>query len=509
MILNIHKALLKKGYFPDELGFWFTTEGLSNKFEQIDNHISLSKGKVSKPVKYSIPKGRFSRRTLSIPNPYNYLLLCKEIDKNWVDIKEHLNKSSISLTTPIFKSGTSRAISRKYSFEEISSKFLTNSVGANYVLKTDISRYYSTIYTHSIPWALHTKEVAKINNSDNLLGNLLDKIIRNSQDRQTIGIPIGPDTSLIISEIIGVAIDEFITQDISALSVMRYIDDYYIFYEKMADAEKTLTNIQKVLGKFELELNKEKTNIYKMPQSIEPNWVSQINNLALSNDNIISFISTIYVLIKENPQHEVLRYALARLKKLKINKKNWPVIQSFILNSILYDPSGMPLAYSILSEYYHKRYGIDEDMVLKAVNNGIEKALVSNSDYEIVWLIWMVHLLKIKIKDDMLKKLCKIDNPIIALILLALYKHTGKLDTSLWESYMVSESLYNENWLLAYEALIHGWLPSKTGTDYIEEDEFFKILKRNNITFFDVNCRTKWINENIEEKWLPIFSPAF
>lgn len=46
---------------------------------------------------------------------------------------------------------------------------------------------------------------------------------------------------------------------------------------------------------------------------------------------------------------------------------------------------------------------------------------------------------------------------------------------------MTGEELYRENWLLAYEGIINGWLPSKNGDDYVSNDPFFKILKSNKI----------------------------
>ena len=61
----------------------------------------------------------------------------------------------------------------------------------------------------------------------NLLGDKLDRLVRKGQDNQTIGIPIGPDTSRILSEIIAVGIEKkFI--DLSGLEedrVFRYVDD--------------------------------------------------------------------------------------------------------------------------------------------------------------------------------------------------------------------------------------------------------------------------------------------
>lgn len=293
------------------------------------------------------------------------------------------------------------------------------------------------------------------------------------------------------------------------LSAFRYVDDYYFFYNKLADAEVTLGELQRVINEFEIDLNKEKTAIYEMPQTLEPKWVSAINNATLDNSNITSFISITYSLIKEYQNEEVLKYSLARVKKLKVSKENWSLVQAFILNSIIYDSSAMPLACSILSEYYHKQYGINDNEVLKVFANIIDKALYTNYDYELLWALWLGKLLKVKLTDEMLEKVCSIDNPIIALILLNDYKHSENLNTTKWEEHMTGEDLYSEHWILAYEALVRGWLPSNSGTDYIEEDQFFKALKEKNIRFFDSECRSKWIDNNIDEKWLPIFSPAF
>ncbi len=67
-------------------------------------------------------------------------------------------------------------------------------------MKTDLSRFYQTIYTHSLPWAIHGKAQAKENKENGLYGNKLDSCVRNTQDQQTIGLPVGPDTSFILSE---------------------------------------------------------------------------------------------------------------------------------------------------------------------------------------------------------------------------------------------------------------------------------------------------------------------
>ena len=102
-----------------------------------------------------------------------------------------------------------------------------------------------------------------------------------------------------------------------------------------------------------------------------------------------------------------------------------------------------------------------------------------------------------------------IKNPLIILVLLFDYRNNSNLNKTKWIDYMVEDELYGPNWILAYEALKRGWLPSKNGVNYLENDDFFKVLYENDVTFFNVNCRDEWIYGHIEEKWLPMFSPAF
>lgn len=510
MNIKIQKTLLDKGYLPNEVGYWFSSRSLAEKYETILNEIQYDKKKSSKGIKFSIPKGKFHRRILEIPSPYHYIYLTQEIDKSWDDITSLLDSSTLSLTTPVFRRNTNRAISRKHSFEEITAQFISRSTGANYILRADISRFYSTIYTHSIPWALHTKQVAKSNRTDiSMLGNRLDKIIRDAQDGQTIGIPIGPDTSFIISELLGVTIDNELCRESRWLNAFRYVDDYYFFFKDYGDAEKTLSNLQKILSGYELVLNKEKTQIHEMPQSIEPIWITEINNLKLDNDNLISFISRVFSIMQNHPNDEVARYSFSKLRKLKIKKANWDVVESFILSAILYDPSSIPYACNILSEYYHKKYGVNKEKIENTVIGIIEKALSANNDYEIIWALWIAYLLKVRITDPLIiEKLCDIESPLIALVMLSLY-NKNDLNISKWTPFMTKENLYTEYWLLAYEALVRNWLPSSDGSDYVEEDAFFRKLKKYNVRFINNNSRENWIAENIDEKWLPVFSPAF
>jgi hypothetical protein len=49
---------------------------------------------------------------------------------------------------------------------------------------------------------------------------------------------------------------------------------------------------------------------------------------------------------------------------------------------------------------------------------------------------------------------------------------------------MAPGALYEEHWLIAYEAHEQGWLEAPVAGDYVVQDEFFSILKSNNVRFY-------------------------
>ncbi|KCZ72043.1 hypothetical protein ANME2D_01444 [Candidatus Methanoperedens nitroreducens] len=60
----------------------------------------------------------------------------------------------------------------------------------------------------------------------------------------------------------------------------------------------------------------------------------------------------------------------------------------------------------------------------------------------------------------------------------------SSVDLSTINENLTEDSLFEEKWILTYESIIHGWL-SPIGPNPLEVNEYFKILKDNNIKFYD------------------------
>ena len=69
----------------------------------------------------------------------------------------------------------------------------------------DITNCYSSVYTHTISWAIHGKDTAKSNKKNKkikLLGNIIDGLIQDMSSGQTNGIPQGSVLTDFLAEII-------------------------------------------------------------------------------------------------------------------------------------------------------------------------------------------------------------------------------------------------------------------------------------------------------------------
>ena len=164
----IDKELLEKGFFAKELPPPFQTKMFADKLTKIKydwNAITKAINKApkakkdvfkekfseSKWVVHSIPKVGFSRRLLGIPNPFHQSILAKTIADKWSEIDVIFNKSTITNSKPVQDATGNRALRSVNTFGVFKKECLVNSFDKLYEVKTDVSRYYGTIYTHIIP----------------------------------------------------------------------------------------------------------------------------------------------------------------------------------------------------------------------------------------------------------------------------------------------------------------------------------------------------------------------
>jgi len=516
------KDLIKYGYFPVEAPPPFQTIKLgdvldklsSNQFEKFItkwyNKDKTNNSRESKCCNYSVPRVKNLRRLIRIPNPLYQIVLCQYIEKHWPMIKAHIKKSPLSISRPVLpikrKNKDSRAFDLVMDNLNFEQELALRSTEFSYILKSDISRYYHTLYTHSISWALHGKDNAKKYRKDpirnGIYGDDLDRWVRRTTDGQTLGIPIGPDSSIIISEIVATAIDIQLKKRLGKkLHGIRIIDDYLLFFKEQYECKDALSNLHDIFNDFELEMNPTKIKILELPYILEPRWVSDIrqfhfrnspkkasiiNKVTIQKTDLINYFSRVNEYCRLFPDDNVLKYSLKRFHKGDILKKNISLFESLLLKSTLAQSSCIPDVARILIKNIESRYKGKNERITRTISELIRIHSNYSNDFEIAWALWLAKEMNLKIKNNVYDDLSKLDNPIVVLLILDLREKdliSDKIKETNWKKFLVKEQLYDDHWLLAYEALKKEWLPASN--DYIEDDPFFKMLKDNDISFYN------------------------
>lgn len=453
------------------------------------------------PGKHSLARLGGIRRILSIPNPIAHFNLISIMDAGHATITKHIKRSRWTASEPKYKGAKDRAVVPRTLLGDLPLLRAKNRALGHFVLLADIADFYRSVYTHSIPWVLHTKSTAKSQRNDlSLLGNRIDLAIRNGQSQQTKGIPIGPDSSLVIAELVAAAIDSELQQVVKPLHAFRYYDDYELTFETRSEAEAALALLQQILSSYELDLNPTKTAIRELPIASERPWILRIRDYEFgakraSPPRIIGFFDEVFELRQREPNSYVIGYAISRLEKVGFSTESWPLIERLLAQSVLAEPSAMPQFARFLVAQKLRGCSPTKPLLEGVVNSVITTGAPLGHSSEVAWALWAAIMFKLMIDTGPTNKLAQMTDPIA--ILLALDADSrgcmrSRLPRTQWTKLMTASSLRNEHWLLAYEANVRGWLANATN-DHVAADASFSKLRTAKVNFyipkFDVSRR--------------------
>lgn len=509
------RHLLTKGYFVEELPPPFHTITLGRHHRALQSHLAgLSKEDREKinetlPVLYSTPKMGIYRRITALPNPVHQIGLSEIIASKWEEIRNYWKKSKLSASKPNVKLSEKRAIAQISKYQEFKEKCIAVSYDRQYELKADVSKYFPSIYTHSIPWALHGKKFAKskIGRFDKtLLGNRLDEAVRWGQSGQTKGIPIGTDTSRIIAEIIGTALDveliKAFRKDHIDFTGYRFIDDYQLYFKNGSDAEKALKILQKILNDYSLDLSDEKTMINTAPYKIDNDWSYLLNSCPMRSTeeriqahDLITYVNLLIDTAVKYPADYVIKYGIKRLLKFKVYPDNWPLLEALVLKLGTYEPSVLPLILVFLLENEDE---VDTDRIKKFINTLLEQCVARGHSFEVAWCLWIAKSFEIKIALEIAQDIVDSRDVIGILILLDMHANNlidrrSKLKFAELKLEFTEENLSSELWLLIYEANRKGWIPSTA----VAASPYFKKLEELKISFYDSDVEIELGDSNV------------
>lgn len=208
----------------------------------------------TEPIYFNIPKSNYVRREYKMPNLYSYLHLSFFIEDNKEEFIS-IFENNVQSTSKYFNE-----LEFNFKFtKKIEQRLL---FGGNNILSLDLSNFYHTLYTHSIPWVIHGKQNSKLNRSGGF-ANDLDSLIQKCQYGETHGIPTGSITSKLIAELYMCYIDKKLLE--KGYKYARYVDDIKYPFVTNVEKENFLMEFNSICREHNLILNDKKTEVHTFP----------------------------------------------------------------------------------------------------------------------------------------------------------------------------------------------------------------------------------------------------
>ena len=470
---RLFKGLLEYGMFNHKLPPIFTSTPFYNYC--IKNSVSFSKYRKDW-IRYDNNRNNSLPRQLGIPNPFAYYYLCRSLYDNWATLLAYFKNVTNGQPYKISRNhirrlkDTYRLFKMNYdNFQIDGPKEPTGIVSSKYVIKADISNCFSSIYTHSIPWALLGKSAAKaLKPHSGHYTQIIDESLSNTTFGETHGILIGPVSSNLVSEIVLCQIDKTLFD--KGYRFVRCIDDYKCFAETREKAESFIVDLRKELLRFDLSLNEKKTLIAEISAYNNQELNLRIHQL----DYLIKYTSDSYKKIKYN---QILVYfdALDRLcseldNNLSVYLFAFKIISSkdlsdnasrFLINKSLQLAFNNPYLLFGLKEYVFDVFGITDEMqdfCNKLYACGIEEANYEKAVYALYFSVLS------GTKIDATNPLCIFNNAKDGddcLLKLFSWIYCKKFYKTAYDTYFYSfalslssdESELDRNWLFVFEVL--------------------------------------------------------
>ena len=461
----VYSALLRCNYLPmvkehlDEIPPVFSTANLMPEIadELIREHEPRKTG--YDQIEFRETRFNNVTRLIHIPHPFPYALLCKCISDNWDNLK-HICVNNESQIKPAKYEDDRLVILGEYEeleagrivvmdreqFPESVARELELSASNLYRVNADISLCFPTIYTHSIPWALVGHETAKADRGGNRWFNRLDELQRSLKRNETQGIPIGPATSNIVSELILFKVDDVLRN--KGYQFIRFIDDYKCYCPTRDNAEEFLIDLEQELRRYLLNINVKKVLIEELPLAHRSAWVIDLANRLPSEEKptarkISYFLDYAINLQRLNPEGSVLKYATRSLVG-KIDQDNAEIYLSYLVSLAFHNPILLP----ILCEVAMNHKDIATDQNFEPV---VKRHIKFKRSDAICWSLFFMGMCNNKIDDALAKAVIETKDCMSMAMLIAMNQHQEKVVEFLNALNKATQYDCDQYWMLIHE----------------------------------------------------------
>ena len=462
---RLYHGLLAHGIFAERLPPIFTAV---NFFDYCQSRTHNFDDKSSTYIYFDSIRDTNIPRQLGIPNPMAYQQLCKCLSDNWFKICDHFDYYTSYQTHKVSRIHIRKLANKLAVFEMNYNNWRIDGspepdliMGKRYLVKTDITTFFPSIYTHSLPWALIGKSTAKLDRNKNKWYNAIDRCARNIKHGETQGLIIGPHASNLLSEIILTVIDYNLHKK-GWDNYIRHVDDYTCYVDTYEAGQKFFIDLSEELHIFGLRLNERKTFIDELPLAAVVQWKRQINALKTITDHetmqfpdVRAYLdNVIEIMHQNNDKSSILNYAIKVLSSQKMTDN----AKGYCAKTLLHYSILFPYLVPFVDKYIFKMYNVDLSLISKFIDRIYQDGIDSRNYEAVSFSLFFAIKYNIRIASISVDKLLKTNSCIVFILSFLYCKYTknnvacNKIIAHAMKLSLNDDDL-GQNWIFVYEIL--------------------------------------------------------
>ena len=399
----IPELCIAKGLLPENLPPILSSQQVWAALPDEVSGYRITGSVTGQPCLYNASKRGGQRRAFSLPHPLFLREQAIFLRKHWAHIAGIFDAASGSVSRPIIDEAGPRHI-RMTPHQALPRLQLQRLSRYRYCLVTDVSRFYHSVYTHALPWAINGKAEAKADKSNDSLsvfGNRLDFALRQSQLGQTVGIAVGPDTCKIVAEILMSAVDKrFIELSGSTPpAYLRHVDDYWVGGHSVEACEKHLQNLRLALRNYELDINEAKTRILPTQQVFRQSWSSGFerdirdalrHGVERRGSDTVSVVGNVIEQAARDGDDGIIKRAIRVIDEQRLWAADWELLEHFLVQCAVQFSHSFDYVARVVAWRLRTGQTVDNRLWTEVAYDVAMRSARLGHDSEVIWGIYLL-----------------------------------------------------------------------------------------------------------------------
>jgi hypothetical protein len=247
--------------------------------------------------------------------------------------------------------------------------------------------------------------------------------MRQSQDAQTMGVPVGPDHSRVVAEIILKAIDADFISRVGSATYLRHVDDYWIGGNSHEECEHALHSLRMALNDYSLDINEQKTRIVPTssvvaevwPYDLEAQLESALNEEKVTRyeSRIVSLLGNIVEQSASSSDDGIIKFFIRKLDNWRKWDSHWSVLEPFLAHVAVQFPHCLPYVGQIIVWRSKTGREIDDELWKEITQVLLSRSSAGGRDSETIWALWLSKELGVVLPNDVFTRIVENNAPLV------------------------------------------------------------------------------------------------